>query len=166
MIRSMHNNRWLICILILVCGCEGEPDAPPASEPVVGAGPEVVLPEDYSLSLEGYIRIGVPAHDRCWSSDDYVGAAIALTTIAEEDKRHLPRFESKNSGKLLKRIVADENLDFYRDKSIALDQRLMSVSRYNHIMKLYLVAGSEKATGGDELVDNDGSSTAYYVRDV
>ena len=47
MIRSMHNNRWLICILILGCGCEGEPDAPPASEPVVGAGPEVVLPEDY-----------------------------------------------------------------------------------------------------------------------
>ena len=61
--RSMHNNRWLICILILVCGCEGEPDAPPASETVVGVGPEVVLPEDYSLSLEEYIRIGVPAHD-------------------------------------------------------------------------------------------------------
>lgn len=36
----------------------------------------------------------------------------------------------------------------------------------NHIMKLYLVAGNEKATGGDELVDNDGSSTAYHVRDV
>ena len=33
-------------------------------------------------------------------------------------------------------------------------------------MKLYLVAGSEKATGGDELVDNDGNSTAYYRRDV
>tara|TARA_B100000530_G_C15675035_1_gene375813 strand:+ start:100 stop:399 length:300 start_codon:yes stop_codon:yes gene_type:complete len=99
-----------------------------------------------------------------------VGAAIALTMIAEEDKRHLPRFESKNSGKLLERIVADENLDFYRDKSIALDQRFMpavDVSQsINHIMKLYLVAGSEKATGGDELVDNDGNSTAYYRRDV
>ncbi|MEM9273744.1 MAG: hypothetical protein AAGA80_12375 [Cyanobacteria bacterium P01_F01_bin.143] len=118
-------------------------------------------PSDESLTLDQYIEVGIPAHDRIWSGEDMTRAANILTEIAQNDPGHLPRYQSPNSGEAFDRLIADENLDLYRNRSLPLEMRFYDALNYiessNQVFNIYLAAFNQRAVGDSELVDMSGS---------
>lgn len=145
----------------LVNGCNQEPDPTPEVPTIpVDVSPkesDSSPPADKLLTLDDYIKAGVPSHDRTWSGDDMRRAADALTKIAKSNAANLPRYAETRSGALFARLVADDNLDLFRNRSIPIDQRLPNASQLmrstNQILKVYLAASTRQAIGGSELVE-------------
>lgn len=133
-------------------------NAPAAAAPVATTpSPATQVPEDRSLPLNEYLQAGMPAPDRAWSGEDMKRAAELLTAMEQEKSGRLPRYESPNSGALLRRLAAEDNLGMYRNLSIPLEQRMPDALTYinsaNRILKLYLEAYNRGEATGSELVE-------------
>jgi len=167
-----HSTRAVsIACLLVAAGCGGNtadraPGAPalvaePSTEQNSGRQP---APE---MTLDQYVEAGVPEADRGWSGSDMGRAAEALLLLARGDAHRLPRYESPSSGALFARLMADENLDFFRNPSIPLDQRMPEGMAYMHslntIMKLYLEACNKGAVGSVELAELVGAQLGLLV---
>jgi hypothetical protein len=115
-----------------------------------------VLP-DRSLALEEYIRAGIPAANKPWSAIEMSAAATALSALAEKDPNTLPRYESDRSGPLFARITSADNLAYFRDRSIPLDQRFPGGGEFflalHNIFKLYSNAFLHHAISDSEIVE-------------
>ena len=153
---------FTMCVL-LVNGCNQEADPTPEVPTIpvdvspVESEPAPGPPADELLTIDDYIRAGVPSHDRTWSGDDMRRAADALTRLAKSNAANLPRYEGARSGAVFARLVADDNLDLSRNRSIPIDQRLPNASQLmrstNQILKVYLAASTRRTIGGSELVE-------------
>ena len=168
-VASAFTILFLEC-LVLTTGCnDGSapiPDVPEVPAASIGvssheSGSALSPPVDESLTLDDYISRSLPSHDRTWSGDDMRRATEALTEIAKHSAANLPRYESARSGDAFARLVADDNLDLSRDRSIPIDQRMRNASQLMHstnqLLKLYMAAFTPRAVGGDELVEIMGS---------
>jgi hypothetical protein len=100
---------------------EAVPAEPPHTRPAV---------EDHSLTIDEYLRLGMPAPDRAWSPQDYSQAATVLKSIAQKNPRELPRSGSPASGKLFERIASTENLAPLLDEKLSLDTRMPMMIGY------------------------------------
>ena len=148
----------LAACLLLTLGC---PDPAPQHEtPTPDAAPSPQPsppPPDASLPLESYLEAGVPAPDRSWSGADTARAASALTKLAQANPRQLPRYESPRSGALFSRLVAADNLDLYRNTSLAIEQRLGQgiecLQATNELLKTYAASFNGGGVGGAELIE-------------
>jgi hypothetical protein len=87
-----------------------------------------LIAEDFSLGVEDYVRKGVPSTDREWSSKDFLGAVKALSEIAREDVRKLPRAGSRTSGRLFERIISKRFLKDIEEAARSLDFARISVN--------------------------------------
>lgn len=86
--------------------------------------------KDYSLKPQEYKKLGMPDNKKVWTSDDYTGANITLSTLKINSPLSLPKNNSKKSGELFKRIVNEENLDFIYDTTVALKIRAYLIQHY------------------------------------
>lgn len=87
--------RWLACVMLAFLG-------------VAQAQPVVPSPAE------------LPALSREWTGVDYEVVVNALA----QGKLALPRFASKESGDLMRRLVAEENLSFQANDSVPIQSRL------------------------------------------
>lgn len=104
--------------------------------------------QDDSLAAEEYARLGVPAHDRLWHGPDMQQAASVLIRIAQSNPALLPRFGSERSGELFDRMSDAENLRFFSDTSMPIQQRAQSAMAYceslSSILMLVLRGGTAR----------------------
>lgn len=119
--------------------------------------PSVVIAPDESLTVRAYIEMGVPASDRRWSSADYEKFVTALSAMAEESPRQLPRIESPRSAALMKRVVSLDNLAALHDPKIPLNERLAEVigfgANIGATTMLYVTATNKGESFDRELVE-------------
>lgn len=112
---------------------------------------------DQSLIADQYITLGMPSYDRTWVGQDMATVASKLQVLARTAPEQLPRFNSSRSGPMFARIVARDNLDFFRARSLPLASRFPQALDYidslNAISKLYMSAFVAKKVTGDELVE-------------
>src|SRR4051812_13257608 len=104
-------------------GCGGPPAQPEVgSERSEDAGPRQGPPDppDHSLPAEEYIKLGVPTHDRPWLGSDMTRAAEALSDIAKDDARKLPRHQSERSGTVFARMISVQNLEIVKNRAYAI----------------------------------------------
>ena len=167
-IREFH--RLLFFVICIVPAIAYANESPAAECMDVAANDSAIInatkfdlcpPSDKSLTLDQYIEIGMPAHDRIWGGDDMKRAADVLAVIALNNPNNLPRYQSQNSGEAFDRLNADENLNLYRNRSLPLEMRfydaLNHIESSNQIFNIYLVAFNQRAVGDSELVDMSGS---------
>ena len=114
-------------------------------------------PEDKSLTPTEYVRLGLPSHDRDWVGNDMKIAADALAAIAKKDRTQLPRSESKTSGKVFARIISNDNLEMFKNKSVPVQQRLGSCVTHMDanrlILTTYLDAFQNRAVSDRDMLD-------------
>ena len=116
-----------------------------------------VTTDDASRTVAEYIQAGAPATDRDWTSADYARLAEALTAIAGEDIRALPRFESRKSGALMRRAVSENNLGIVRDRNSPIETRIAEAIALNQsyvgVVTAYITAARRGASYDRELVE-------------
>ncbi len=86
--------------------------------------------KDYSMKPEEYQQYGMPDNKKTWTSDDYAGANITISTLNMKAPRSLPRSGSKKSGELFNRLTDEENLDFIYDTTAPLKVRAYLIQYY------------------------------------
>ncbi len=121
------------------------------------ARPVPKVAEDRSLTPDQYAAKGLPDPSRPWSPADYKQAHAALTRIAAEDPRQLPRYASDRSGKVFARMAAAENLAGITDRRATHRERHALFTGYGglvDIATIYVKATTEQAGSFDaELVE-------------
>jgi len=142
-------------ILLVAWGCSLQvgsafPQADPAREEPSG-------PVDRSLTPEEYVKLGLPGHEKAWSTAEMVAASKALAALAQKEPQSLPRYQSKRSGQVFARITAAENLAPFRDQSPPIRPRLAQAIEFgraaNNIMKLYAEAFQRGFVGGSDMAE-------------
>jgi hypothetical protein len=112
---------------------------------------------DLSLTPEGYLRLGLPAHDREWSGRDMVQAEKVLAPLARKGYRQLPRYKSERSGEVFARLTSPQNLGLFRNRTLPVEPRLADAVDYlragNQVAKLYLAGFLKKEVRDSELVE-------------
>lgn len=135
------------------------------SQPIPGASDpsppnqvaEVPEPEDLSLSVDEYQKLGIPSIRRPWNSLDMTKAAKVLAEIAVDDPARLPRYNSPKSGKVFARMTSDDNLEQLRTSKIPAALRLPSGLQFmqasSSFGKSYATGLLKRKTGGDEAAE-------------
>jgi hypothetical protein len=128
-----------------------------AQEAKLGSFPDPKSSNDESLTLDEYIRLGLPAYDRLWSGDDMVKAEKVLTLVSQKGYRQLPRYKSERSGKAFDRLTSAQNLDFFKDRTFPLNARFPLLINYfqssNQVFKLYLAGFLKNDVSDSEMVE-------------
>jgi hypothetical protein len=99
--------------------CAGACDRDSSSSGAGGAAPPKIVP-DASLPADEYVAQGFPSHDRPWSGREMAVAAEKLKALSTRKPQHLPRRGSANSGAVFARLVAIDNLAFFRNRSLPI----------------------------------------------
>jgi len=114
-------------------------------------------PSDESFASDEYIRLGLPAYDRVWFGNDMARVQKVLTSLAQDDYRHLPRYKSERSGDVFARLTSPQNLELFRDRSLPLEARFPQALNHlqvtNQILKLYLSGFVKNEIADSELVE-------------
>ncbi|WP_166831012.1 hypothetical protein [Thalassoroseus pseudoceratinae] len=173
-------SRWLAGFLLVAClGCETETapetavpahnadasafDTPPDPRyPVVPAESAQLKPlADNSLTTEEYIRLGLPAPDREWIGSEFTGIAAIIGQLAQRDATQLPRYQSPKSGDVFARLVSTENLEFYRNSQVPMQQRmpasLAHTQGLNTVFWNYLSLSAQQSGLSGEIVELAGA---------
>lgn len=82
---------------------------------------------DPTLSSAEYEARGMPPIQNPWSVAVYQQAVPVLTTLRTENPALLPRFSSKRSGEVFRRMVSRENLQLYTNKDMDWTTRRSSL---------------------------------------
>jgi hypothetical protein len=125
----------------------GPARAQDAASPVAAA--------DNSLTTAQYIAAGMPAIDKPWTLDQYDAVTAALQSVAKDDPTHLPRFMSPKSGDVFDRMISQENLKSFYDKSIPVADRLQAfggLTKFLAIVTMYSDASKPNAALDIELL--------------
>jgi hypothetical protein len=108
----------------------------------------------------------MPSHDRVWVGKDMAVAASKLLALAGRAPDQLPRYGSERSGAMFARIVARDNLNFFRSRSEPLESRMAQALDYvdslNAIAKIYLSARLANNVKGDELIELIGAELSAF----
>ena len=130
--------------------------AAPGLATASAAAPEETAPEpeDLSLTIEQYQKLGMPPSHRLWNSADMAKAARVLAKLAEEDPSRLPRYKSEKSGKVFSRMTNLQNIDQLRSTvfppAIRLGFGLQFIMASSSFGKTYAKGLLQEKTGGDE----------------
>jgi hypothetical protein len=152
----------LIGVAMLLNGCDRDHSVSTAAPPATTApvSPARKSPEpvaDHSLPASEYISLGMPSYDREWIGQDMAVAAAKLQALAAQSPGQLPRFGSKRSGPMFARIVARDNLKFFRSRSLPLASRFPQSLDYfqslNAILKVYLSAREANQVTGEDMIE-------------
>jgi hypothetical protein len=95
------------------------------------------------------------------------GGKRALGVVAQKNDSQLPRYQSERSRPLFERITSKDNLDFYRNRLLPLNQRLQDAMSHmqsiSTIMKLYFECNNKGTSCTDEFVELMGAQLRMFV---
>lgn len=170
----------ILSLLLVGCavgGC-GQPanpvvqPAPMASSdwPIADDKPATVeSPADESLTSDEYLRLGMPADDRDWSSIDMVQVQKVLADLPG-GHANLPRYQSERSGAMFARLTSSHNLDLFRNRSLPLQGRMPPALEFgdasNQVLKLYLAAFLAGKVRDSEMIELLGAHLRTSVMNV
>ena len=99
--------------------------------------------EDHSLTVDEYIKLGMPDPGKSWDMDDYTQANNVLAKIKWEKPLELPAKDSEKSGLVFDRMVSLDYLSFLQDTTLSLNakaERISDFTRvYDHWMDIYTI---------------------------
>jgi hypothetical protein len=146
---------------LMAGGCGSTPPGAPLALPATPARPPAPVVGDPSLPDDGYLTLGLPSAERAWGGTEMTTASTRLQSLAAEHPEQLPRFQSPRSGHTFARIVAADNLAFFRQTTVPLSSRLPAViefmDSFNAIFKLYLQAFKAHLAPSAELIELAGA---------
>lgn len=134
----------------------------PASNSPAAATPASYppAPRDESLTVDEYLKAGMPAHDRDWIGVDMQTLTGVLKNLTVNDRGLLPRYQSEKSGEIFRRMTNPGNLLAYRSSGGALAARMpLFLAHYesqSQLLKLYLTGFVEEKTSANELIELGG----------
>jgi hypothetical protein len=94
--------------------------------------------EDNSLSVDGYMELGVPDPRKKWDMDDYTEAYNVLAKIKWEQPLKLPARDSNKSGLLFKHMVSLEYLSFLQDTTTSLNEKAERISEFIRVYDYWI----------------------------
>ncbi|MCC7423853.1 MAG: hypothetical protein IT428_26610 [Planctomycetaceae bacterium] len=157
-------------LLLTSAGCGVDTAGPGKAPGAVAGGPPAVAgpktypvpPPDTSLSIDEYLKAGMPAPDREWHSVDMETADRILTSLTTTDYAALPRFQSSRSGAMFDRITSRDNLVLFKTDALPNELRVPTFLAYykshNEIYKRYLSGYIQKKVTVNELIELSGST--------
>ncbi len=162
----------LFIFLGCVAGGCGQPTTPEV-QPAPPANSDWPAPAEWSvdesLTSEEYLRLGMPAADRDWSSIDMGQAKVVLAKLPGGNA-NLPRYQSPRSGAFFARITSAQNLELFQNRTLPLDARMPLALDYgdasNHVFKVYVAAFLKKAVRDSEMVELLGAQLRMAVVNV
>ena len=96
-----------------------------------------------SIDGTAFVEAGIPALSRDWSGDDYAQVAQVLAA----GRLPLPRLTDEQGRLFLQRLTSKENLSFYRNHSLPIQQRMEGFFKLmggaNAIAKQYMAAANK-----------------------
>jgi hypothetical protein len=164
-----------ITSLIVGCGTAAPTNPPPPERPAgnpvqetVTKPPETPDPSlvqptaestatevpDLSLTVDEYLKLGIPSIEKRWSSSDLARAAKVLSDVAARDAAQLPRYGSPQSGNVFARMTSEQNLEQLQNKLFPVPVRIGFALQFLHsattLSKLYASAALQKKTDSEE----------------
>lgn len=99
--------------------------------------------QDNSLTVEQYMKLGMPDPRTKWDMEDYTQANNVLAKIKWQRPLELPAKDSEKSGLLFDHMVSLEYLSFLQDSTLSLNakaERISDFTRvYDHWMDIYTI---------------------------
>ncbi len=114
--------------------------------------------KDDSLTVEQYVRAGLPPLDQPWGTDELSEAAKVLTAIAAKNPAQLPRhIKTSGQGEVFARITSPETFAAFTDQNLPIDQRFAHVAAWSRaseeIRRLYQKASGFEQACSREVVE-------------
>jgi hypothetical protein len=113
--------------------------------------------QDSSLTVEDYMKLGMPDPDKMWTYNDYINALITLDNLRILDPLSYPMKNSPKSGVIFKRLINKENLTFLNDKNSSLYEKAYIIQNFadfhNKMNGLYAEKSEVKTYYNEELID-------------
>lgn len=85
---------------------------------------------DDSLTVEEYMKIGVPDPNKEWSMTDFTQAHSALAKIKWEKPFQLPRKDSEKSKLLFDHMLSFDNMSFLQNSALSLNEKAEQISSF------------------------------------
>jgi len=143
---------WMILLLGITPGC-GEGDSPQRQiEVIQGDQPAALskVDEIRPITVEQWVEWGLPSPDQIWRVEQLAEAVAAIENMSRDDRRYLPRLDDEPSAPIFKRLVAEENLEWYRDKQVFFGWRMDECQDHLHLLgRSVIVYSKVDATGVD-----------------
>lgn len=112
---------------------------------------------DRSLSVEEFMKLGMPDPAKKWDMGDYKQAYNVLAKTKWEDPLKLPARDSDQSGLLFKHMVGLDYLSFLKDSTISLNEKAGRISEftkvYDYWMDIYTIPILRKNHYPGEIVE-------------
>lgn len=86
--------------------------------------------DDDGLTIEEYLKRGVPDPEKRWTMEEFSQARVALGKIKWDQPYHLPRKGSKKSGPLFDHMLSLDNMYFLRDTKLSLNEKAEHISAF------------------------------------
>ncbi len=97
--------------------------------------------EDNSMSVNEYMKLGVPDPSQEWDLDKCTQAYDVLMQMKWEKPSQLPRRDSEKSGILFKHMLSLSNMSFLKDSTKSLNEKAEHISAfvkvYDYWMDVY-----------------------------
>ena len=93
---------------------------------------------DESLSIEEYVKLGMPDPEKNWTMEDYKQAYNVLAKRKWTNPLQLPAKDSKNSGSLFEHMVSLEYLSFLNDSTISLNEKAQRISEFTRVYEYWM----------------------------
>jgi hypothetical protein len=109
---------------------------------------------DNSLTVEEYIKLGVPDPYNEWSMTDFSQARAALAKLKWDRPFQLPRKDSEKSGLLFEHMLSFGNMSFLHNSELSLNEKAEHISAFVSVYDYWMDVYS------NPVIDN------YYHREL
>ena len=89
--------------------------------------------KDYSLTLTEYEKLGMPAPNTPWNSEDFINANNVLSKLKWDKPMQLPKKGSKKSEALFDWLISKENITFLKVDTLGLNEKALLLMNYLQI---------------------------------
>lgn len=142
----------LVLLLGITPGC-GEGDSPQRQievsqdrQPELSSDADTIRP----VTVQQWTEWGLPSPDEVWRVEQMAEAVAAIENLSREDRRYLPRLDDELSAPIVRRLVAEENLEWYRDEQVFFGWRMDECQDHLHLLGRSIIIYSKvDSTGVD-----------------
>ena len=112
---------------------------------------------DESLTVNEYIKAGLPDPARQWQTNDYALAFAVLENVKATRPHYLPRKDSEKSGEIFVRILGRDDMRFLNNNAMSNDEKVLICRELLKVcertINLYTISSSGQEYYHRELTD-------------
>ena len=102
---------------------------------------------DKSLTLDAYLKLGVPDPAKVWDMNDFSQAYGALGKIKWDRPYELPVKDSKKSGLLFEHMLSFENMSFLHNSKLTLNEKAEYITAFVRVNRYWMDVYSNPVIG-------------------